>query len=99
MLFKFPNFQIVLNCCGPYRFYGEMVVKACIANGTHHVDISGEPQYIDKMQIKYNDLAQEKGVYVVSSCAYESIPAEMGVLYAEKNFPGKISKYEVYRDI
>lgn len=36
--------KVILNCCGPYRFYGEQVVKACIANKTHHVDVSGEPQ-------------------------------------------------------
>lgn len=36
--------KVIVNCCGPYRFYGEPVVKACIANGTHHVDVSGEPQ-------------------------------------------------------
>lgn len=38
--------KIILNCCGPYRFYGEPVVKACITTITHHVDISGEPQVI-----------------------------------------------------
>ena len=27
-----------------YRFYGEPVVKACIENGAHYVDICGEPQ-------------------------------------------------------
>lgn len=36
--------RVVLNCCGPFRFYGEAVVKACVSNGTHHVDVSGEPQ-------------------------------------------------------
>ncbi|KAG9344775.1 hypothetical protein JZ751_010462 [Albula glossodonta] len=35
---------IVLNCVGPYRFYGEPVVKACVENGTHCIDICGEPQ-------------------------------------------------------
>ncbi|XP_065370697.1 saccharopine dehydrogenase-like oxidoreductase [Calliphora vicina] len=88
--------KIVLNCCGPYRFYGETVVNACVANGTHHIDISGEPQYIDKMQLKYNDLAEEKGVYVVSSCAFESIPTEMGVVFAEKNFPGTLNSVELF---
>ncbi len=34
--------KVVLNCVGPYRFFGEQVVKACIANNTHHVDISGK---------------------------------------------------------
>ena len=27
-----------------YRFYGEQVVRACVENSCHHVDISGEPQ-------------------------------------------------------
>lgn len=38
--------KIIVNCCGPYRFYGEPVVKACITTHTHHVDVSGEPQVI-----------------------------------------------------
>jgi short subunit dehydrogenase-like uncharacterized protein len=36
--------RIVVNCVGPYRFYGETVVRACIASGAHHLDVSGEPQ-------------------------------------------------------
>lgn len=36
--------KVIVNCCGPYRFYGEPVIKACVETGTHHVDVSGEPQ-------------------------------------------------------
>lgn len=32
--------------CLQYRFYGEPVVKACVENGAHHIDISGEPQVL-----------------------------------------------------
>lgn len=39
--------RVVVNCVGPYRLYGEAVVSACIASGTHHVDVSGEPQVSD----------------------------------------------------
>uniref|UniRef100_J3QNN5 Saccharopine dehydrogenase-like oxidoreductase n=1 Tax=Mus musculus TaxID=10090 RepID=J3QNN5_MOUSE len=38
--------KLVLNCVGPYRFYGEPVVKACIENGTSCIDICGEPQVL-----------------------------------------------------
>jgi short subunit dehydrogenase-like uncharacterized protein len=31
------------------RFYGEAVVKACVENATSHIDISGEPQVINKI--------------------------------------------------
>lgn len=36
--------KIVLNCVGPYRFFGEAVVAACVENGASCLDISGEPQ-------------------------------------------------------
>ncbi|XP_013098002.1 saccharopine dehydrogenase-like oxidoreductase [Stomoxys calcitrans] len=88
--------KVIVNCCGPYQIYGDVVVKACINAGTHHVDISGEPQFFLGMQHKYDDLAREKGSYVISTCAFESIPSELGVLYAEKNFPGTVNSVELY---
>lgn len=88
--------KIIVNCCGPYRFYGEPVVKACINAGTHHVDISGEPQYMERMQLEYNDLAREKGVYIVSACGFDSIPVEMGMQFFEKHFDGDVHSVETY---
>ncbi|CAH1262532.1 SCCPDH [Branchiostoma lanceolatum] len=81
--------QLVLNCVGPYRFFGEPVVKACVKNKAHHIDISGEPQYLESMQFKYDEEAKKKGVYIVQCCGFDSVPADLGVLYTVKNFPGK----------
>ena len=36
--------------------YGESVVEACVEAGAHHLDISGEPQYLEKMQLKYHQV-------------------------------------------
>ncbi|ALC46573.1 CG5167 [Drosophila busckii] len=88
--------RIVVNTAGPYRFYGEKVVKACIEAGTHHVDVSGEPQYMETMQMKYNERAREKGVYVVSACGFDSIPADMGIVFVEKNFDGVVNSVETF---
>lgn len=88
--------QVLVNCCGPYRFYGEPVVKACIEAKTHHVDVSGEPQYMETMQLKYNTLAEENQVYVISACGFDSIPADMGVVFVEKNFDGVVNSVETY---
>lgn len=48
------------------------------------------PQYIEKMQLKYNGEAQKSGVYVISACGYDSIPAEAGILFAKNKFGGFI---------
>lgn len=91
--------KVVVNCCGPFRFFGEPVVSACVTSGTHHVDVSGEPQYMEKMQLEYNDRAKEQGVYIVSACGFDSIPADLGVIFLEKNFKGVVNSIESYLDM
>ncbi|XP_034936676.1 saccharopine dehydrogenase-like oxidoreductase [Chelonus insularis] len=88
--------KIVVNCCGPYRFFGEPVVKACIETKTHYVDVSGEPQFIETMQLKYNKAAQEAGVYIISACGFDSIPCDLGVIFVQKNFNGDVNSVETY---
>lgn len=88
--------KIIVNCCGPYRHFGEQVVKACIEAGTHHVDVSGEPQYMETIQMKYNEQAREKGVYIVSACGFDSIPADMGTVYFQEQFNGTVNSVETY---
>lgn len=88
--------RVVVNCVGPYRLYGEGVVSACIASGTHHVDVSGEPQYMERMQLEYHKAAEEKGVYAISSCGFDSIPADLGTVYLMNKFKGDLNSVETY---
>ncbi|RZC41634.1 saccharopine dehydrogenase-like [Asbolus verrucosus] len=88
--------RIIINCCGPYRFYGEPVVKACVEEGTHHVDVSGEPQYMEKMQLKYHKLAQEKGIYIISACGVDSIPTDLGLVFLQQKFTGTVNSVNSY---
>jgi len=91
--------RVVLNCVGPYRFYGEAVVKACVENGANHVDISGEPQYLERMQLNYHEPAHDHSVYVVGACGFDSIPADMGTVFLEEQFNGQVNSVETYLDI
>jgi short subunit dehydrogenase-like uncharacterized protein len=88
--------KVLINCSGPFRLWGEQVVRACIEAGTHHIDVSGEPFFMESMQLKYNELAQSKGVYVVTGCGLDSIPADLGVVFLESNFAGTLNSVDVY---
>lgn len=90
------NATALVNCCGPYRFYGEQVIKACIATKTHHVDVSGEPQFMEKMQLKYHKDAEENGVYVISACGFDSLVCEIGILHMMNSFKGQLNSIETY---
>ncbi|XP_037787469.1 saccharopine dehydrogenase-like oxidoreductase isoform X1 [Penaeus monodon] len=88
--------SVVINCVGPYQLFGEPVIQACIENGASHVDISGEPQFLEGMQAKYHKAAEEAGVHIVGACGYDSIPAEMGLVHMIKNFKGELNSAEMF---
>ncbi|KAI1289820.1 Saccharopine dehydrogenase-like oxidoreductase [Halotydeus destructor] len=88
--------QIVINAVGPYALFGEVVVKSCIAAKTHHVDLAGEPHFLEGMQLKYHDEAKEAGVLIVGACGFDSIPAELGVDLLRENFDGELAFVNYY---
>ena len=72
---------VVMNATGPYRFFGEQVVTACIEAKTDYVDLCGEPEFIDRCLLKHADSAKAAGVLIVHSCAFDSVPADIGTLF------------------
>lgn len=60
------------------------------------MDVSGEPQYMERMQLEYNEAARKQGVYIVSACGFDSIPADMGTIFLEKKFGGVVNSVETY---
>ncbi|XP_013142383.1 PREDICTED: saccharopine dehydrogenase-like oxidoreductase [Papilio polytes] len=88
--------KVLVNCCGPYRLYGEPVVAAAVRAKSHYVDVSGEPQFIESMQLRYDAAARAAGVYVISACGFDSIPNDLGVVFLEQNFEGTLNSVESY---
>lgn len=41
------------------------------------------------MHVKYHEKAAEKGVYIIGSSGFDSIPADLGVLYTRNQMNGK----------
>ncbi|RWS06356.1 hypothetical protein B4U79_08761 [Dinothrombium tinctorium] len=92
--------KVLLNCVGPYRDYGEPVTRACIKTKTHQVDVAGEPQYTEKMQLLYHKEAENAGVYIVNACGFDSIPCDIGVCFLKDKFkPKQLNSIETYADM
>jgi len=43
---------------------------------------------MEKMQLDYHKAAEEKGVYAISSCAFNSVPSELGTVFLMNEFQG-----------
>lgn len=48
------------------------------------------------MQLNYQDKAAERGVYIVGSSGFDSIPADMGVIYTRDQFKGTLNYFCFY---
>ncbi|KAK9871271.1 hypothetical protein WA026_011541 [Henosepilachna vigintioctopunctata] len=90
------NTKLVMNASGPLRKNGEVVIQACLKFKTHYCDVSAEPNFIEKMQWKYDEEAKRAGVWIVNTCGVDSIAYDMGILFLEQNFDGVVNSVETF---
>ena len=83
--------KVVITTVGPYIHYGEPLVAACAAAGTDYVDLTGEPEFVDLMWLRYHAQAQRTGARLVHSCGFDSIPYDLGALYIVNQLPEGVS--------
>ena len=79
--------RVIITTVGPYLQHGEPLVAACAEAGTDYVDLTGEPEFVDQMYLKYHDAAQASGARLVHACGFDSIPHDLGVFYTMKQVP------------
>ncbi len=53
------------------------MVKACVEEGTHYVDLSGETGFNADVIEAYHLKAQAKGVTVSNSVGFDSLPFDL----------------------
>ena len=79
--------RVVITAVGPYVNYGEPLVAACATAGTAYVDLTGEPEFVDRMWLRYHEQAQRSGARLVHSCGFDSIPHDLGALFTVQQLP------------
>ena len=79
--------RVVITTVGPYINFGEPLVAACAAAGTDYVDLTGEPEFVDLMWLRYGEAAQRSGARIVHSCGFDSIPYDLGALFTVQQLP------------
>ncbi|NUP15164.1 MAG: saccharopine dehydrogenase [Streptomyces sp.] len=79
--------RVVITTVGPYLEYGEPLVAACAAAGTDYVDLTGEPEFVDRMYAEHHATAERTGARIVHACGFDSIPHDLGVLFTVQQLP------------
>jgi short subunit dehydrogenase-like uncharacterized protein len=74
----------ICTTVGPYQLYGSELVRLCAEEGTHYVDLSGEPGWMHEMIAAHDETARTSGARIVHSCGFDSIPFDLGVYFLQK---------------
>jgi len=79
--------RVVITTVGPYLEHGGPLVAACAAAGTDYVDLTGEPEFVDRMWLEHHRTAVETGARIVHACGFDSIPHDLGAFHAVRQLP------------
>ncbi len=79
--------RVVVTTVGPYLHHGEPLVAVCAETGTDYLDLTGEPEFVDRMYLTYHESAVASGARIVHSAGFDSIPYDLGVLFTVRQLP------------
>ncbi len=79
--------RVVITTVGPYALHGAGIVAACAAAGTDYVDLTGEPEFVDRMWIEHHAEAERNGARLVHCCGFDSIPHDLGAYFTVRQLP------------
>jgi saccharopine dehydrogenase (NAD+, L-glutamate forming) len=79
--------RVVITTVGPYLLYGGPLVAACAEAGTDYVDLTGEPEFVDRTYLANHDRAVETGARLVHACGFDSIPHDLGAYFTVQQLP------------
>jgi short subunit dehydrogenase-like uncharacterized protein len=74
----------VITTVGPYQFYGNDVLAACVEAGVDYFDLCGEPLWMRQMIDKHEAAAKASGARIVFSCGFDSVPFELGAFFVQE---------------
>lgn len=84
--------RVLATTVGPYVLHGEAVVAACAHAGTHYLDLTGEPEFVDRSWLRYQRAAEDSGARLVHCCGFDSIPHDLGALFTVQQLPEEAAK-------
>ncbi|CAN5698514.1 saccharopine dehydrogenase NADP-binding domain-containing protein [soil metagenome] len=73
--------KVVATTVGPYLQLGGPLVAACAEAGTDYVDLTGEPEFVDRTWLEHHATAVRTGARIVHACGFDSIPHDLGAYF------------------
>jgi len=80
------DIAVVLHCAGPFSATSKPMVSACIATGTHYLDITGEMGVFERLRHKGPE-AEAAGVMTLPGIGFDVVPTDCMAARLKEELP------------
>ncbi len=77
---------VVLNCAGPFRHTYPQLAEACLATGTHYIDITGELVVLEAATAT-DAAAKQAGVMLLPAAGFDAVPTDCLAAHLARRLP------------
>ncbi|MEN8179139.1 MAG: saccharopine dehydrogenase NADP-binding domain-containing protein [Pseudomonadota bacterium] len=80
------NVVAVLNCAGPFIHTFKPIVESCLRQGTHYLDLTGEPPVYEALG-GFDSQAIELDVMILPAVGFDVVPTDCLALHLKQRLP------------
>jgi short subunit dehydrogenase-like uncharacterized protein len=78
--------EMVLHCAGPFSLTSRPMVAACLRNGRHYTDITGEISVFESMAA-LDDKAKASGIMIMPGVGFDVVPTDCLARHLKDRLP------------
>jgi len=80
------EYDVVLNCAGPFAGTAEPIVEACLSVGTDYLDIAGEVDVLEDL-VQHDRDAEKAGTTLLPAVGFDVVPTDCLASYLHERLP------------
>lgn len=80
---------VVLHCAGPFELTSRQMIDACLATGTHYLDITGEIQVFEAARARDAEAKQAK-IVVMPGTGFDVVPSDCLAAHLKARLPDAV---------
>jgi len=78
---------VVLHAAGPFSQTAKPMIEACLRNGVHYLDITGEIGVYEMAKKKFSEEAKQKGLMLMPGVGFDVVPTDCIALHLKMRMP------------
>jgi short subunit dehydrogenase-like uncharacterized protein len=82
--------QFVLHCAGPFSLTSTPMVEACLRNGKHYLDITGEIAVFEAMAAR-DKAAKDAGIMIMPGVGFDVVPSDCLAKHLKDRLPSAVN--------